>query len=102
MARSEGARSPDPARRKVLMAHKHDHPVQAAAPVAGGQAAPAAGAVQPGGRGVGLALPLAATHAHAEPHTHPHEPGHDHGHSHDFAPWRYMVMLVPVVLFLLG
>jgi hypothetical protein len=80
--------------------HEHAHAVQA--PAAVGQAAPAATAVQPAGQGVGLALPLAATHAHAEPHTHPHEHGHDHGHSHDFAPWRYMVMLVPVVLFLLG
>src|SRR5262249_41456772 len=35
-----------------------------------------------------------AAQAPAEP------PGHSH--DHDFAPWRYMVLMVPVVLFLLG
>jgi hypothetical protein len=49
------------------------------------------------------------THAIVEghpPHDHDHDHNHGHahndGHSHDSAPWRYVVMLVPVLLFLLG
>src|SRR5581483_654293 len=72
------------------------------------------------------------THPHEHEHTHEHgecghEPGHVHGpecghehhvhypaapmglhhmhahdHDHSWAPWRYVVMLVPVILFLLG
>ncbi|MBI3408309.1 MAG: hypothetical protein HY040_08130 [Planctomycetes bacterium] len=43
--------------------------------------------------------------------THAHSHGHAHGHSHDqshadhdhgWAPWRYVVLLLPIVLFLLG
>lgn len=53
-------------------------------------------------------------HDHAHHHRHGDEPcddgcgqEHAHGHSHDghdhgWAPWRYVVMLVPIVLFLLG
>lgn len=42
------------------------------------------------------------SHAHAHGHHHHHH-DHDAGdHSHDWAPWRYVVMLVPIVLFLLG
>lgn len=36
-------------------------------------------------------------HAHTHEHAH-----HDHDHEHGWAPWRYMVLLVPVILFLLG
>lgn len=45
------------------------------------------------------------SHAHAHTHSHSHHHHHDHDagdHSHDWAPWRYVVMLVPIVLFLLG
>jgi hypothetical protein len=36
-----------------------------------------------------------------EPHT--HDKGHDHDdHDHGWAPWRYVVLLVPMMLFLLG
>lgn len=40
-------------------------------------------------------------------HSHDHGHGHSHDHSHDdhehgWAPWRYVVMLVPIMLFLLG
>jgi len=28
--------------------------------------------------------------------------GHDHDHDHSWAPWRYVVLLVPIMLFLLG
>jgi hypothetical protein len=44
------------------------------------------------------------SHDHAHEHTHDHD--HDHGHSHDghehgWAPWRYVVLLLPVVLYFL-
>jgi hypothetical protein len=35
-------------------------------------------------------------HSHADGH------GHDHGHDHSWAPWRYVVLLTPIMLFLLG
>jgi hypothetical protein len=44
-------------------------------------------------------------HDHAHEHTHVHEHGHhghDHGHDHGWAPWRYVVLLVPVVLYFLN
>jgi hypothetical protein len=44
-------------------------------------------------------------HEHVNDHHHPeHDHGafhpavDDHGHSHDFAPWRYAVMLLPLIL----
>jgi hypothetical protein len=47
-------------------------------------------------------------HAHAHDHHH-HGLGHDHHHDHDaadhdhgWAPWRYVLLLVPIILFLLG
>jgi hypothetical protein len=63
----------------------------------------------------------ACAHAHAHEHSehdhhdggcdHEHHHGHEHvhstvrcssGHEHGAAPWRYVVLLVPIVLFLLG
>jgi hypothetical protein len=49
-------------------------------------------------------------HAHAAvaggtPHSHDEEGAghnHDHGHDHGWAPWRYAVLMLPVVLFFLG
>lgn len=41
-------------------------------------------------------------HTHDHTHDHTHAPGHDHDHDHAWAPWRYVVLLVPVMLFLLG
>ena len=46
-------------------------------------------------------------HDHDHEHHHDHDHGHDHGHSHDrhdhdWAPWRYVVLLLPIMLFLLG
>jgi hypothetical protein len=44
-------------------------------------------------------------HAHAPgvPHDHAHHHhDHDHGHDHSWAPWRYVVLLIPIMLFLLG
>ncbi|MCI0457214.1 MAG: hypothetical protein L0Z62_09575, partial [Gemmataceae bacterium] len=40
-------------------------------------------------------------HSHAHPHP-DHGHGHDHGHDHSWAPWRYVVLLIPVMLFCLG
>lgn len=49
-------------------------------------------------------------HAHCHDHDHSceHDHGHEHahggaadcGHEHDFAPWRYVVLMIPIVLFL--
>ena len=61
-------------------------------------------------------LPMVHDHAHdhAHDHTHDHTCSHDHPHDHTHAdhshadhehasaPWRYVVMLVPVILFMLG
>src|SRR5207249_7750262 len=41
-------------------------------------------------------------HGHAHAHAHEQTPGHDHGHDHGWAPWRYTVLMLPVVLFLLN
>ncbi len=42
-------------------------------------------------------------HDHAHDHGHAHA-GHDHGHDHEhgWAPWRYVVLLLPVVLYVLN
>ena len=39
-------------------------------------------------------------HDDAHQHEHTHEGADDCGHDHGFAPWRYMVLMLPVVLFL--
>ncbi len=41
-------------------------------------------------------------HAHDHDHGHSHDDEHDHDHDHGWAPWRYIVLLIPVILFLLG
>jgi hypothetical protein len=41
-------------------------------------------------------------HPHSHDHSHGHDHSHDHGHEHGWAPWRYVVLLLPVVLFLLN
>jgi hypothetical protein len=46
------------------------------------------------------ALPQTAAHADVCEHTHAHS--HDCGHDHGWAPWRYVVLLLPVMLYLLG
>jgi hypothetical protein len=49
------------------------------------------------------------THSHGDGHTHDHAHDHSHGHSHghgdhdhNWAPWRYILLLVPIILFVLG
>jgi hypothetical protein len=46
------------------------------------------------------APPALATHSHDHDHDHSHTPGD--GHEHGWAPWRYVVLLVPLMLYLLG
>ncbi len=41
-------------------------------------------------------------HGHEHSHDHAHDHGHDHGHEHGWAPWRYVVLLMPVVLYFLN
>jgi hypothetical protein len=41
-------------------------------------------------------------HDHAHGHGHGHGGGEDHGHDHGWAPWRYVILLLPVVLYFLG
>jgi hypothetical protein len=49
-------------------------------------------------------------HGHCHDHEHTHEHGavsaghshnHDHGHEHSWAPWRYVVLLLPIMLYVL-
>lgn len=42
------------------------------------------------------------SHAHDHPHDHGHSHAHDHGHDHGWSPWRYAVLLLPIVLFFLN
>jgi hypothetical protein len=49
------------------------------------------------GGGVGV---VAGPHTHT--HEHEHEHSHEHGHDHGWAPWRYVLLLLPVVLFFLN
>lgn len=41
-------------------------------------------------------------HHHDHDHHHAHAHSHDHGHEHGAAPWRYTILLLPIVLFLLN
>jgi hypothetical protein len=41
-------------------------------------------------------------HHHDHDHVHVHTHTHDHAHDHGWAPWRYVFLLLPVVLFLLN
>jgi hypothetical protein len=44
---------------------------------------------------------LATVASAAEPSGHDHDHTHDHGHDHGWAPWRYVVLILPVVLYFL-
>lgn len=44
-------------------------------------------------------------HTPAPAHSHAHDHGHSHGdgdHEHGWAPWRYVLLLIPIIFFLLG
>jgi uncharacterized membrane protein YcgQ (UPF0703/DUF1980 family) len=40
-------------------------------------------------------------HDHDHGHGHAHGHGHDHGHDHGWSPWRYIVLLFPIILYFL-
>jgi phosphate/sulfate permease len=47
----------------------------------------------------------AGGHDHSHDHAHSHAHAHveeEHGHDHGWAPWRYMVLAIPVFLYFLG
>lgn len=41
-------------------------------------------------------------HSHAHAHAHSHAGPDDEGHEHSWAPWRYIVLAIPVFLYLFG
>jgi hypothetical protein len=45
---------------------------------------------------------VAGAHTHEHHHASAAEEEHDHGHEHGWAPWRYVVLMIPVVLFFLN
>jgi uncharacterized membrane protein YraQ (UPF0718 family) len=105
--------------------HSHDHPHEHGpgcghehAPGEGSghiqtPPAPATGVALPGGAGslaraATVAAPphshgseLGHSHAHGVGHTHGHTHSHGDGHEHGWAPWRYVVLLLPIVLYFL-
>jgi hypothetical protein len=74
--------------------HDHDHAVKAA-PTAATTSLPLAAAAGP-------ALVHDHDHGHDHDHAHDHDHGHGHDHDHGWAPWRFMLLALPIVLFLLG
>src|SRR5216683_4189740 len=44
----------------------------------------------------------AHVHADSEPHALSHDHSNDHGHDHGWAPWRYVILLLPVGLYFLN
>jgi hypothetical protein len=82
--------------------HHHDHGVQTVEQTTG---------VHAGDAPAALSAPLHHhdhdhshdhDHDHDHGHMHDHGHGHDHGHDHGWAPWRYVVLLLPVVLYFLN
>lgn len=41
-------------------------------------------------------------HTHEHAHDHQHDQAHEHGHDHGWNPWRYAVLLLPIVLYFLN
>jgi uncharacterized membrane protein YraQ (UPF0718 family) len=73
--------------------HEHSHAVKRAAGDAHGSSIAGPG---------GMSLAQAGASAAAIPHSHGHGHSHAHGdHEHSWAPWRYVVLLLPVVLYFL-
>jgi hypothetical protein len=72
--------------------HHHHHEHESAAAIT----------EKPGGSTGFSSVPLQVVHQHGD-HDHDHgDAGHyDEGHDHGWAPWRYAVLVLPVVLFLL-
>jgi hypothetical protein len=81
--------------------HHHEHAVTTTAKAAGiTQTTPAMATANP--------LPIVHDHAHGHEHSHDHTHDHDHGHGHDhghdhgWAPWRYVLLFLPVALYFLN
>jgi hypothetical protein len=51
-------------------------------------------------QGVDASLPAFAAHSQDSDHNHEHTVGH--GHDHGWSPWRYAVLMVPLVLYFLN
>jgi hypothetical protein len=70
--------------------HEHSHAVQEAGVV----------------HGVVASLPVVAAaapaHSHVHEHDHDHDHTHEHGHDHGWSPWRYVVLMLPLVLYFLN
>jgi hypothetical protein len=59
--------------------------------------------VQPAGQGLPVvSSPTPQAHDHDHGHHHHHGHGHGHDHDHGWAPWRFVVLLLPVALFFLN
>jgi hypothetical protein len=92
--------------------HQHDHAGAEVSAQKEGIQAPKdhilAGAAAPTAGAMSLGMVTAPEHAASSGpgHHHDHKPGnnhdHDHGHSHGWAPWRYAMLLLPIVLYSLG
>jgi hypothetical protein len=70
--------------------HEHEHGIQSQAQTTGFSSAPSS---------LPLSMPV---HTHDHDHDHHHGHDHDHDHDHGWAPWRYVVLLLPVVLYFLN
>lgn len=81
--------------------HDHEHQVQAGAPT---QLAVTAAPDHAHGPGCGDSCghTHAPSHDHNIGHAHVHHDHDEADHDHGWAPWRYVVILVPIILFLLG
>jgi hypothetical protein len=74
--------------------HDHDRGIQTAAQTTGFSASAAPPA---------MSAPVHHHHDHDHGHSHDHEHAHEHDdHDHGWAPWRYIVLLLPVVLYFLN
>jgi hypothetical protein len=87
--------------------HTHDHGVtsRAAKTASTGVVTETQGkastAVVEGAHTHSHAPPMAGHHHHDHEHNHEHNHEHTHDHEHGWAPWRYVVLLLPVVLYFL-
>lgn len=75
------AASAQPHQHEPVMVHSHEH-----------------------AHGITTQATTAGHHPHHHDHSHGHAHDHDHGpgHEHGWSPWRFAVLLLPVVLYFLG
>lgn len=82
--------------------HEHEHAVKVAASAALTSLPLAAPTLPAVGHTHGHDHHHHHDHDHAHDHGHAHGHDHDHDHDHGWAPWRFMLLLLPVILFFLG